>query len=111
MRSVRIATCTSGEPVSLLPRACSLISAVLRSAVIDIVSLLFFSKVEPPDDLQAVGRSFHHRDGTSSLARKGTPRLGGETDEPLPLTKHLGLAASDGEGRDVVQRRFKRQYR
>jgi hypothetical protein len=37
MRSVRIATWTSGEPVSFGLVACSLMSAFLRSAVIDIV--------------------------------------------------------------------------
>src|SRR3954447_2284956 len=37
MRSVRIATWTSGDPVSPDLCACSLMSAVLRSAVIDIV--------------------------------------------------------------------------
>src|SRR5688572_28757604 len=40
MRSVRMATCTSGEPVSPDLWACSLMSAVLRSAVIDIGILL-----------------------------------------------------------------------
>src|SRR5436305_10855655 len=111
MRSVRIATCTSGEPVSLLPCACSLISACLRSAVIDIGSLLFLSKVEPPDDPEAVGRGFDQSDRTSVLCRQLKPRLCGETGKPLPMTEQLGLAGGDGEGRDVVQRRLKRNNR
>src|SRR5690348_9419193 len=111
MRSVRIATWTSGEPVSVLARACSLMSACLRSAVIDIVSLLFFLKVEPPDDPEAVGRSFDQRDRSALQRRKSKPRLCGETGKPLPLTEHFGLTGSDGEGRDVVQRRGQRQYR
>ena len=41
-------------------------SACLRSAVIDIKSLLFSSKVEPPDDPEAVGQSFDQRDRSSS---------------------------------------------
>src|SRR5438067_11097705 len=110
MRSVRIATCTSGEPVSPLPCACSLISACLRSAVIDIVSLLFFSKVESPDDPKAIGRSFHECDGTFVLGRECKPRLGGETGQALSMSEQLCLAGGDGEGRDVVQRRFERQY-
>src|SRR5438309_9674795 len=104
MRSVRIATCTSGEPVSPLSRPCSLISAPLRSAVIDIVSLLFL-KVEPPDDLEAVGRGFDQRDRSSLQRCHAKPRRCGETGKPLPMTEQLSLAGGDGEGRDVVQRR------
>src|SRR4051794_12057661 len=111
MRSVRIATWTSGEPVSPFFWPCSLISASLRSAVIDIVSLLFFLKVEPPDDLQAVGRCFDQRDRSSLQRCHAKPRLLGETGKPLSMTEQLGLAGVDGEGRDVVQRRGKRQYR
>jgi hypothetical protein len=40
IRSVRIATCTSGEPVSPDARALSLINVCLRSAVTDIVHFL-----------------------------------------------------------------------
>src|SRR4029453_1969777 len=111
MRSVRIATWTSGEPVSPLACACFLISASLRSAVIDIGSLLFFLKVEPPDDPKAVGRCFDERHGTSVLCGYAKPRPCGETDKPLPLSEHVGLAAGDGEGRDVVQRRLQRNNR
>src|SRR4051794_18166387 len=99
MRSVRIATCTSGEPVSLLPCACSLISACLRSAVIDIVSLLFFSKVEPPNDPEAVGQGFDQSDGDIVQHRKAQPRLCGEPRQTLPMTEQTGLVGGDGEGR------------
>src|SRR3954471_17449716 len=102
MRLVRIAIWTSGEPVSSLARACSLITSCLRSAVIDIVSLLFFLKVEPPDDPKAVGRCFDQSDRSFLADRQLKPRLCGETGKPLPLTEHIGLTASDGEGRDVV---------
>ena len=58
--------------------ACSLITSCLRSAVIDIVSLLFVSKVEPPDDLQAVGRGFDQRHRSSRPASPGkAPALRG----------------------------------
>src|SRR3569833_54512 len=111
MRSVRIATWTSGEPVSPLPRPWSLMSACLRSAVIDIESLLFFLKVEPPDDPKAVGRRFHQRDRSFLQGRQLKPRLCGEPDKLLSVMEQTGLVGSDGEGRDVVQRRDKRQYR
>src|SRR3546814_2155339 len=54
MRSVRIATWTSGEPVSLLSRALSLMTSALRSAVIDIFSFPRTSllQIEAADDLQ-----------------------------------------------------------
>ena len=41
MRSLRIATCTSGDPVSAALVAYSEMSVCLRSAVIDIGSSLF----------------------------------------------------------------------
>src|SRR5690349_21589791 len=105
MRSVRIATWTSGEPVSPLPCACSLISASLRSAVIDIVITPFVLKVETPDDPEAVGRGFDQSDRSSLRCRKPKPRLCGEPGQALSVTEQLCLVGSDGEGRDVVQRR------
>src|SRR6266404_3339410 len=101
MRSVRMATWTSGDPVSPLPCACSLISASLRSVVIDIGSLLFFSKVEPPDDLQAVGRGFHESDGSFLQHHHAKPRRCGDPEQPLSMAEQIGLIGSDGEGRDV----------
>src|SRR4029453_9213362 len=68
-------------------------------------------KVEPPDDPKAVGRSFHQCDRTSVLCRELKPRLRGEPEKLLSVTEQLGLIGGDGEGRDVVQRRLKRQYR
>src|SRR4051794_205636 len=105
MRSVRIATWTSGDPVSPLPWACSLINAPLRSAVIDIVSLLFVSKVEPPDDPKVVGRGFDQGDRNFVQRRKAQPRFCRDPGQTLPMTEQTGLIGSDGEGRDVVQRR------
>src|SRR4029078_6637805 len=99
MRLVRIATWTSGEPVSSLARACSLITSCLRSAVIDIVSLLFVAKVEAPDDLEAVGRGFDQRHRSSLQHCHAKPRLCGETDKPLPLTEQLGFTATRRGGR------------
>src|SRR5438270_14073507 len=105
MRSVKIATWTSGDPVSPLPCACSLISASLRSAVIDIGSLLFVLEVKTPDDLQAVGRGFDQRHRISLQGRQAKPRLCGDPEQHLTMTEQTGLIGSDGEGRDVVQRR------
>src|SRR4029077_19909375 len=111
MRLVRIAIWTAGEPVSSFARACSLITSCLRSAVIDIVSLLFVSKVEAPDDLEAVGRGFDQRDRSSLRRCQRKPRLCGDPEQHLSMPEQTGLVGSDGEGRDVVQRRIKRQYR
>jgi len=69
------------------------------------VSLLFFSKVEPPDDPEAVGRSFHQSDRSFLQDRQLKPRLCGEPDKLLSVMEQTGLIGSDGEGRDVVQRR------
>src|SRR3954452_19510612 len=105
MRLVRIAIWTSGEPVSPFSRACSLITSCLRSVVIDIGSLLFVSKVEAPDDPEAVGRGFNESDWSLLQGRKLKPPLCGEPGKPLPMTEQLSLVGGDGEGRDVVQRR------
>src|SRR5437764_15344894 len=111
MRLVRIAIWTSGEPVSSFARACSLITSCLRSAVIDIVTLLFLSKVEPPDDPKAVGRGFDQCDRSFLLCSKLKPRLCGEPEQHLSMTEQTCLVGSDGEGRDVVQRRFQWKHR
>src|SRR5947208_9725485 len=100
MRSVRIATWTSGDPVSPLPCACSLISASLRSAVIDIGSLLLVAKVETPDDLEAVGRGFDQGDRSFLQHRHAKPRLCGDPQQHLTMPAQTGLIGGDGEGRD-----------
>src|SRR3546814_2929110 len=66
MRSVRIATWTSGEPVSLLSRALSLMTSALRSAVIDIFSFPRTSllQIEAADDLQRSRQSLDQGYGT-----------------------------------------------
>src|SRR5690606_38547808 len=63
IRSVRIATCTSGEPVSPLPWALSLMIFCLTSAVTDMLSSLLggIGQVEPPDDPGRPAREFHQR--------------------------------------------------
>src|SRR3546814_3638551 len=61
MRSVRIATCTSGEPVSPSWRECSLMSSCLRSAVIDIV-ILSKLEVKSAHDPDISVRNLHQRD-------------------------------------------------
>src|SRR3954447_12084199 len=104
MRLVRIAIWTSGEPVSSLARACSLMTSFLRSAVIDIVALLFL-KVEPPDNPKAVGRDFHQCHGTTFVRGECKPRRCGDPEQHLSVTEQTSLIGSDGEGRDVVQRR------
>ena len=105
MRLVRIATWTSGEPVSSLPRRMFLddVLLALRGNRHRFTPILL--KVEPPDDLEAVGRCFDQRDRSSLRCRQLKPRLCGEPGKPLPMTEQLGLVGGDGEGRDVVQRR------
>src|SRR5579884_515674 len=68
-------------------------------------------KVEPPDNLEAVGRCLDQRDRSSLQARQSKPRRCGEPRQHLPMTEQTSLIGGDGEGRDVVQRRVKRQYR
>src|SRR4028118_1692003 len=97
-----IATWTSGEPVSSDPRPCSLINSCLRSAVIDIVKLLFLD-VESPHDPEAIRRSFDQRDRTMIVGGEMKPRQCGETGKLLSVAEQLRLTGSDGEGRDVVQ--------
>eukprot|EP00456_Euglypha_rotunda_P032455 TRINITY_DN2514_c0_g1_i7.p1 TRINITY_DN2514_c0_g1~~TRINITY_DN2514_c0_g1_i7.p1 ORF type:complete len:131 (-),score=11.05 TRINITY_DN2514_c0_g1_i7:37-429(-) len=66
MRSVRIATWTSGDPVSPLVRALSLMTSVLRSAVIDIYLFLEHHglKIEAAHDLQRSRQSLDQGDRT-----------------------------------------------
>src|SRR5690606_27782718 len=61
MRSVRIATWTSGEPVSPFARALSWMTSALRSAVIDIITFLEHHglKIEAPHDFQRSRRNFY----------------------------------------------------
>jgi hypothetical protein len=62
-------------------------------------------KVEPADDRQAVSRGFDQRDRSSLQDRQPKPRFRGDPGKLLSMTEQLGLVGSDGEGRDVVQRR------
>src|SRR5206468_10800755 len=68
-------------------------------------------KVETPDDLEAVGRGVDQSDRSSLQHRHAKPRLRGDPEQLLSMTEQLGLIGGDGEGRDVVQRRLKRNNR
>src|SRR5690606_15425895 len=100
IRSVRIATCTSGEPVSPSARACSLMTSCLRSAVIDIV-IPFVLEIEAPHDPDKALGSLHQRNGLFALHRQHQPRHTGVPRERPALFKVHGLFGSDGESRDV----------
>src|SRR5881394_124856 len=111
MRSVRMATWTSGEPVSPLPRPCSFASAALRSVVIDIVHSISNSKVEPAHDTNVDCRNLDQSDGRFAVHRKVKPRARGGPAQVLSMTEQRCLLGGDGEGRDVVQPRDKRENR
>src|SRR5687768_9839738 len=111
MRSVKMATWTSGEPVSSLPRPCSLISAALRSVVIDIVHSNLRSKVEPADDADVACRNLDQSDRRFAGNRKVQARRCGGPGQKLSMTEQQSLVGVDGEGRDVVQPRAKRENR
>src|SRR5580700_5446146 len=117
MRSDKIATCTSGEPVSPVLTAYSPMSACLRSGVIDIG--LFPSTVDhahrpkpafidpgqcdkesivPRADDRAIFDPIETRPLARILRR-----------HPLAMAQPGGFHCRQGEGRDVVQRRLDRQ--
>src|SRR3954451_5649158 len=117
IRSDRIATCTSGDPVSPDLTAYSPISVCLRSGVIDIG--LFPSTVYDPHRPQPAcldpGQRDEkllvpHADDRSVLdmieARLLTRIL---RPHSLAVTQPGGFGCRQGEGRDVVQRRLDRQ--
>ncbi len=75
--------------IALGAGACSLMISCLRSAVIDIVSLLFVSQVEAADDPEAVGRGFHERDRSFLQHRKvEAPALRGTRTASAPDGAH-----------------------
>src|SRR5687768_1161269 len=99
MRSVRIATWTSGDPVSVAPRALSLMISCLRSAVTDIV-YPFDLEVEAAHhpDLGAgfVPADLHKRDRNGLVGRKMEAPLCGNPDQNLPLAEQPCLIGGDG---------------
>src|SRR5216683_4454408 len=116
MRSERIATCTSGEPVSPGLTAYSPMSVCLRSAVIDIgfpstIDDAHRSKpaildprqgddqlIQPRADDRAVGEFVEARPFARVVRRN-----------PLAVTQSSRFGCRQGERRDVVQRRLDRQ--
>src|SRR5260370_8094151 len=94
MRSLRMATWTSGEPVSSLPWAYDLISSALRAAVIDI-GISIYLKVEDAHRLKrgAVRTDQRHQPAAGLAPQKGAgrrcvpgqhPRLPLAPPPPLP---------------------------
>src|SRR5260370_25085781 len=106
MRSLRIATWTSGEPVSALPWAYDLISSALRAAVIDI-GLSIDLKVEDAHRLdsgavrtdQRYQLAFQFR----SYQSAGGRCVPGQ-EHRLALAQLVRLGLRQGQRRDVVQR-------
>ena len=51
------------------------------------------------------------RDGRFAVHRQVEPRPCGDPEQHLTMTEQTGLIGGDGEGRDVVQRRYQRHDR
>src|SRR5579863_7179099 len=113
MRSERIATCTSGEPVSPGLTAYSPMSTCLRSAVIDIG----FVPSAIDDAHRPKNAILDPRQGDDQpiVPRADDRTLGDVVDarptrrHPLAVTQSSRFGCRQGEGRDVVQRRLDRQ--
>src|ERR1700688_4850399 len=117
MRSDRIATCTSGDPVSPSLTAYSPMSACLRSGVIDIglVPSTIDNAHRPktavldprqPDKKLIVLRADDRAVVDPSETRTLAPIL---RRYPLTLTQSNRLGCRQSQGRDVVQHGFDRQ--
>src|SRR5216683_6958480 len=109
MRSERIATCTSGEPVSPGLTAYSPMSVCLRSAVIDIGFLSTIDDAHRPKTAILDPRQGHHK----LLVTRADDRSVGKTVEmrivrrhPLAVTQSSRFVCCQGKRRDVVQRRL-----
>src|ERR1700704_1524514 len=106
MRSLRMATWTSGEPVPALPWAYDLISSALRAAVIDI-GISIELEVEHAHRL---GRGAVRADQRYQLALQlGSYQSAGGRCVPgqehlLALAQLVRLGLRQGQRRDVVQR-------
>src|SRR5271156_1658338 len=118
MRSLKMATWTSGEPVSAGLLAYSVISACLRSAVIDI-DPASLSEIDHPQRLQAAVFDPGERDQRTAqpgaddraLSESAEPfsRLGSTRRHALPTTQPRSLGLRQGKSRDTVQSRLDRQ--
>src|SRR6516162_343205 len=112
MRSLRIATWTSGDPVSPSLVAYSIMSACLRSAVID--TDLTPSAIDDPRRLESavcdLGQSDHHlvvpdaNDRTLVESIQMRPCANIVRRHPLPATQSSSFGCGQGQSRDVVQR-------
>src|SRR5258708_18668412 len=106
MRSLRMATWTSGEPVSALPWAYDLISSALRAAVIDIG----FSIELKVEHAHRLDRGAVRADQRYQLALQlGSYQSAGGQCVPgqehrLALAQLVRLALRHGHRRDDVQR-------
>src|SRR5215470_11926362 len=112
-----MATWTSGEPVSSLFTAYSLMSACLRSAAIDFVTSPFravrpSTHIEHTPGLQHAAFDVADRDRFAPPGHENSV----EPDRSIPATQKDGLALLEacclrlahGQRRDVVQRGLKR---
>src|SRR5438093_12856270 len=112
MRSDRIATCTSGEPVSPDLTAYSPMSVCLRSGVIDIG---FPSTIDDAHRLKTAILDPRQGDQQLFVPRADNRACGNIVEapvvrrDPLTVTQSSRLVCRQGEGRDVVQRRLDRQ--
>src|SRR6185369_17506801 len=106
MRSLRIATWTSGEPVSALPWAYDLISSALRAAVIDI-GISIELEVEDAHRLESCAVRTDQRHQLAfklgSQERAGKRCVPGQRHR-LALAQPDRLGFRQGQRRDVVQR-------
>src|SRR6185436_1966634 len=106
MRSLRIATWTSGEPVSSLAWAYDLISSALRAAVIDIgLSIeLEVENAHRPEG-HAVQTDQRHQPAFlfGAINGAGGRCVPGQVDR-LALAQPVRLGLRQGQRRDVVQR-------
>ena len=91
-------------------RPWSLISSAFFSAVIDIVILLKLD-VEPAHDKDVASQNLYQGDRPSGIGRKVKSRRRGVPGKPLSKSEQPRFVGSDGEGRDVVQPRDKRENR
>src|SRR5579871_2544802 len=126
MRSERMATCTSAEPVSCGERAWVLIRSAFRSTVIDIG--ISGSEVEHANGTKLSGAQLANgrrpvvsprQNGAGRKPfsiRSGEPRLqrfdlSGEQNDRSPLREPKRLLVGHGQRRDVVQRGLDRGER
>src|SRR5690606_13756111 len=100
MRSVRIATWTSGEPVSPSDRALLEITSCFFSAVTDILLLRGICDVEPPHDLRRAARKLHQRHRNIAGQCEDEPIGMGHSGKDPALTDRLRVFRVEVQGRD-----------